>query len=431
MDAKPLKFALCGLGVVGSGVVDTWQKNQQHIQLGSGRSLELDLVAARSNKHGCDLSAFRRSDDIFAATTDPDIEVVVELIGGDGVAYDLVMQALEHGKHVVTANKALLAQHGARLYAQARAHRRHIYFEAAVAGGIPIIKSVTEALAANNITSVSGIINGTCNYILSRLAADGEDFATALAKAQELGFAEADPSFDVGGVDAAHKIAILARLIFQQNIDFEQIYCRGIEYITNDDVAFAAELGYSIKAIASARRDPASGELEFSSQPLLVPKNAPLAAISGVNNAIELQCQPLGALFMAGAGAGAGATASAVLSDLIALSHSGDYACPAFARDLPEARIKGVNLGSGQYFLCLHVLDKIGVLNRISQLLLDCDVSVRNLIQKPATMNGESIAMVALLTHETQERKFERAVVALQQMPELQDRRVHSLRVLA
>ena len=431
---QELRFGLCGLGVVGSGVVRAWQQNQQQIQRQCASKVNLAHIGARSNKHGCNLAYYKLSQDIFAVVNDPELDVVIELIGGEDVALELVLAALENGKDVVTANKALLAKHAEQIFAQARKYQRQVRFEAAVAGGIPIIKTVSEALAANQINAITGIINGTCNYILSRLEHHGDDFATALSNAQQAGYAEADPSFDIGGIDAAHKIAILARLAFNRSIDFAQVYCRGISDINADDVNFASELGYSIKALARTAIDPGSGAIEISSQPLLVEQSAQLAAIDGVNNALVIDSEPLNGLLLVGAGAGAGATASSVLSDLLDLSRNRAYQCPPYGQNLPAAQIKASGSGSGQYFLCLHVRDRIGVLNRITELLLRHNISVRNLIQKPmptteAQAAEDNIAMVALLTHSAKEAEFNQAIKNLQTLPELKDQRVHSLGV--
>ena len=429
-EPKSLSFGVCGLGTVASGVLETWRANQRQIQQAAGRKLDFRQLGARRNRHNHDLAGIDWSQDIFAPARNPELDVVIELIGGLDPAFDLIMTALEHGKHVITANKALLAERGEELFAQASKYQRQLRFEASVAGGIPIIKSITEALAANKISSVYGIINGTGNYILSKMDEDKLEFADALRQAQDLGYAEADPSFDVDGFDAMHKIVILARLALQARIETSQVYCHGIRDINPDDVAFARELGYSLKAVAHARLDPGTGAVAISSQPLLLAQDSPLAAVRGVSNALMLECEPMGGLFLVGAGAGAGPTASAVLADLLDLSRGQDYQTPAYAQPLEPATVLSGAEQASQFFLCLHVLDRIGVLNRISQLLLEHDISVRNLIQKPAELDGEQIAMVALLTHPVQESELTRALTALQTLPELQDRRVHSMRVL-
>ena len=406
----PLKVGVAGLGTVGAGVVRLLQENGALLAERCGRSIELTAVSARdrSRDRGIDLSNVLWFDDAIALAAEADCDVVVELIGGsDGIARDLTEAAFACGRHVVTANKALMAEHGVDLAVAAEKAGVTLAYEAAVAGGIPIIKGLREGLAANRIANVSGILNGTCNYILSEMRDSGRDFAEVLAEAQAHGYAEADPSFDVDGVDAAHKLAILAAIAFNTRVAFSSVHVEGIRHVSALDIAFAEELGYRIKLLGLANERPDGIELKV--HPCMIPSGAAIAAVEGVFNAVVAQGDFVDQVMMVGRGAGAGPTASAVVADLIDIVR-GDPA-PALgapASDLRSLPVVPMDRRHGAYYLRLMVMDQPGVIADIAAAMRDNAISVESLLQHGRS-ESEAVPVV-ITTHETDESAMMRAL---------------------
>jgi homoserine dehydrogenase len=408
-----LRVGVAGLGTVGAGVVRLLAANFSVIAARAGREIVVTAVSARdaSRDRGVSLAGMKWHADPVGLATDPDVDVVVELIGGaDGLAKSLVEAAILAGKPVVTANKALLAVHGSRLAEMAESAGVSLGFEAAVAGGIPVIKALREGLAGNRISRVAGILNGTCNYILTVMRKEGKEFADVLKDAQALGYAEADPSFDIDGVDAAHKLAILAALAFGRRVDFDAVHVEGIRRISALDISFAEELGYRIKLLGIARE--ISGGVEVRVHPAMVPKGALLAAVEGVFNAVLAEGDFAGTIFLQGRGAGAGPTASAVVADLIDICRRG--ALPVFgARILALADSPAVPMPKhvGAFFLRLMVVDQPGVLADVTAILRDCNVSLESMLQH-GRAPGEAVPIV-LVTHETSEAAMNEAIARI------------------
>jgi len=399
----PLSVALAGLGVVGGGVLKLLRDNAEIVAARAGRPIAVTAVSARdrTKDRGVALSGLRWYDDPVALAADPTVDVVVELIGGaDGPARALVEAAIGAGKPVVTANKAMLAVHGAALAAAAEAGKVPLAFEAAVAGGIPVIKALREGLAANRISRIAGILNGTCNYILTQMRERGREFAEVLADAQKLGYAEADPSFDIDGVDAAHKLAILAALAFGRPVAFDAVHVEGIRRISALDIAFARELGYRVKLLGIARRN--DGGIEARVHPCMVPAAAPIARVDGVYNAVVAEGDFVGRVMLEGRGAGAGPTASAVVADLIDLARN--RFTPVWGADAAElSNAPSVPMSShvGPYYLRLMVVDRPGVIADVTAVLRDLRVSLESMLQH-GRAPGEAVPVV-LVTHETLE----------------------------
>ncbi|HKW54210.1 MAG TPA: homoserine dehydrogenase [Stellaceae bacterium] len=406
----PLKIAVAGLGTVGAGTVRLLQRNADLLERRSGRRLVVAAVAARDKRRdrGIDLSAVRWYGDAVAMTADPEIDVVIELIGGsDGVARDVVAGALAHGKHAVSANKALLAHHGTELARLAEERRVALLFEAAVAGGIPILKALREGLAANHVRRIYGILNGTCNYILTTMRESGREFQEVLAEAQKLGYAEADPSFDIDGVDAAHKLALLAAVAFGNAVDFKGVHVEGIRHISALDIEFADELGYRIKLLGLARLTDHG--IEQRVHACMVPRATPIAHVEGVYNAVVVEGDFVGRVLLEGRGAGAEPTASAVVADLldIAVGHwSPSFAIPAAA--LQARPSSPISRHFGASYVRLMVLDRPGVIADIAAALRDEQVSMEQMIQR-GRAPGEAVPVV-LTTHETEEAAMHRAL---------------------
>lgn len=419
MSGQTLHLGIAGLGTVGAGVIRLLRDNAQAITARAGRAIEVVAVSARdrSRDRGVDLTGLAWHNDPVDLANDPSVDVVLELIGGaEGPARILVETALNSGKPVVTANKALLALHGARLAALAGENQTSLLFEASVAGGIPAIKLVREGLAADRLLRVGGILNGTCNYILTAMRETGRDFDDILAEAQALGYAEADPSADVDGWDAAHKLAILAGLAFGQPIRFGSLYVQGIRNIAACDQAFAREMGYRIKLLGSARRE-GEGQIEASMRPCMVPHSTPIANVDGVFNAVITEGLFSGPMLIEGRGAGSGPTASAVMADVIDLARG--TALPVWGME-PKPEIACAPQGNlrGQYYLRLFVQDRPGVVADITAALRDYGVSLRALSQhaaEPGTSNGcsQSVVPLALVTHETSEAAMLSVLTAL------------------
>ncbi len=409
----PLRLGLAGLGTVGAGVIALLDANAALVAERAGRPVEVRAVSARDRhrSRGVDLGRFAWVDDSAELARRDDIDVLVELIGGaDGPALTLARAALAAGKPLVTANKAMIAHHGLELAAAAEAAGVALRFEAAVAGGIPVIKGLREGAAANRLTDVSGILNGTCNYILTRMAADGLEFADVLADAQALGYAEVDPGFDIDGIDAAHKLAILAAIAFGTRPDIASVEAEGIRDVRLADIRQAADLGHVVRLVGRAAVE--DGRLVQQVAPSLVPLAHPLAAIAGPLNAVVAEGDFVGRLTFSGAGAGAGPTASAVVADLIDIARG--ESGPAFAQataslaSLPPA---GAAARTGRFYLRLEVEDRPGVLADLTAILRDARVSIESLVQ-PAPPAGAP-ALVAMLTHDTREADVRAAAAAM------------------
>jgi homoserine dehydrogenase len=413
---QPLRIAVAGLGNVGAGTVKLLHAHANDLAQRCGRPIEIRAVSARDRKRdrGVDLTDLAWHDDPLALAQLPDVDVVVELIGGaEGVARQLLETALAAGKHVVTANKALLAHHGTALARQAEAMGVSLGFEAAVAGGIPIIKTLREGLAANRIERVYGILNGTCNYILTEMRKSGREFADVLADAQRLGYAEADPSFDVDGIDAAHKLAILAGVAFGCEINFAGVQVDGIRNVSAVDISFAEELGYRIKLLGIAR--PTEFGIEQRVHACMVPLGTPIAHVEGVYNAVVTEGDFVGQNICEGRGAGAGPTASAVVSDLIDIARGRSQ--PTFsvpASELKRLAASPLARHRGAYYIRLMVVDKPGVIADVAAALRDEEVSMEAMIQR-ARAPGEAVPVV-LTTHETEEAAMRRALARITQL---------------
>ena len=414
---EPLRLGIAGLGTVGSAVLKLLAQNGSLLAERAGRELAVTAVSARSRERdrGVDIARFRWYDDPLALAADPEVDLVVELIGGaDGPALALCRAALDAGKPVVTANKALLAHHGAELARLAESNRATIGFEAAVAGGIPIVKTLREALAGNRISRVYGILNGTCNYILTTMRESGRSFDDVLAEAQELGYAEADPSFDIDGIDAAHKLALLAALAFGCPPDFDAVYIEGIRHVSPLDIAFASEMGYRIKLLGVARRTEHG--LEQRVHPSMVGIGTPISQVEGVFNAVVAEGDQVDATLYAGRGAGGGPTASAVVADIADIARGARppvLGVPSAAlRSLPAAPMER---HYGAYYFRLMVVDKPGVMADIAACLRDHEVSIESLIQR--ARNPLEPVPIVLTTHETREAQMTGALARIAALP--------------
>ena len=419
---KPVKVGLLGLGTVGGGTFNVLRRNAEEIARRAGRGIEITHAAAReyNSEQLPGIDTITVSDDAFKVVDDPEIDIIVELIGGYEPARELVLKAIANGKHVVTANKALIATHGNEIFAAAQQKGVMVAFEAAVAGGIPIIKAVREGLTANRINWIAGIINGTGNYILTEMRDKGRDFADVLAEAQQLGYAEADPTFDVEGIDAAHKLAILGSLAFGIPLQFERVYTEGISHITRDDVNYAEQLGYRIKHLGITRRTDAGVELRV--HPTLIPDRRLIANVDGVMNAVLVNADAVGATLYYGAGAGSEPTASAVVADIVdvarTLTVDPENRVPHLAfqpdslSDLPILSMDDVETA---YYLRLCVLDKAGVMADITRILADSSISIEALIQKEPR-EGEQKVPVILLTHRVREQQMNEAIAKIESL---------------
>ena len=420
---KPVNIGLLGLGTVGGGTAAVLQDNAAEISRRLGREVRISAVCDLSEEKArqiCPSAAFVK--DPFELVAREDVDVVVELFGGTGIAKDAVLKAIENGKHIVTANKKLLAEYGNEIFPLAEEKNVMVQFEAAVAGGIPIIKALREGLAANRIRSIAGIINGTSNYILSEMTQKGRDFADVLKEAQALGYAEADPSFDINGTDAAHKITILASLAFGIPLQFDSVHIEGIDALTPDDIQDAAELGYSIKHLGLAvRRD---NGVEIRVHPTLVPQDALIASVNGVMNAVQIQGNAIGNSLYYGPGAGKLPTASAVVADLIdvvrELNLKGEDRLAEFGysqvldrNTLPVLPPEDFN---SAYYLRLTVADRAGVLADITRILADNGISINSVSQKNRHKHNGHIPLV-LLTEKVREAEMNAACAQLAALP--------------
>lgn len=419
---KPMNVGLLGLGTVGTGTFTVLSRNAEEISRRAGRPIRIVVVAEKDITRANEIirGACRVIDDAFAVVNDPEVDIVIELIGGCGVAKELVLKAIANGKHVVTANKALLATHGNEIFAEAQKRGVMVAFEAAVAGGVPIIKAVREGLSANRIEWIAGIINGTTNFILSEMRDKGLSFDAVLKEAQRLGYAEADPTFDIEGVDAAHKITILSALAFGIPMQFDKAYIEGISRLDAKDINYAEQLGYRIKLLGITRRTAAGVELRV--HPTLIPAKRLIANVEGAMNAVVVQGDAVGATLYYGKGAGAEPTASAVIADLVDVTrmHTADpeHRVPhlAFQPDqlvnLPMLPISEVQTC---YYLRLRVQDEPGVLADITRVLADEKISIDAVMQKEPG-EGEDEADLILLTHLTLEKNIDAAIVRLEKL---------------
>ncbi|KPK10135.1 MAG: homoserine dehydrogenase [Acidithiobacillales bacterium SG8_45] len=417
---EPVKIGILGLGTVGCGTISVLARNAEEITRRAGREIQVVQAAARSldKKRDCSTNGIALTENPEDIVTNPDIDVVVELIGGYEPALGLVMKAIENGKHVVTANKALIAVHGNEIFEAAQAKGVMVAFEAAVAGGIPIIKAIREGLAGNRIEWLAGIINGTGNFILTEMKDKGRDFADVLAEAQKLGYAEADPTFDVEGIDAAHKLTILAAIAFGIPLQFDKAYTEGISNITREDVSYAEELGYRIKHLGISHR--VGDRVELRVHPTLIPERRLIANVDGVMNAVLVKGDAVGPTLYYGAGAGSDATASAVVADIVdvvrTLTTDPTNRVPhlAFQPDaLADLSIMPIDDVETSYYLRMQVQDKPGVLADITRIFGEQGISIEALIQKEPA-EGASVVPLIMLTHRIAEKKMNSAIAQLE-----------------
>lgn len=420
---KPVKVGLLGLGTVGGGTVNVLRRNQDEISRRAGRGIEVVAASARriDAPRICDTTGIRLTTDPMAVVNDPEVEVVCELMGGVEPARELVLRAIELGKHVVTANKMLIALHGNAIFRAAQDRGVMVAFEAAVAGGIPIIKAIREGLAGNRIEWLAGIINGTGNFILTEMRDKGREFDDVLAEAQRLGYAEADPTFDVEGIDAAHKLTILASIAFGIPLQFDKVIIEGITRITREDVGYAETLGYRIKHLGIARRTDQGVELRV--HPTLIPARRLIANVDGVKNAVLVMSDAVGPTLYYGAGAGADPTASAVVADLVdvvrTMTADPENRVPHLAfqpdalRDLPILPMSEVE---SAYYLRLTAEDKPGVLADVTRILADQDISIEAILQKEAAEDETDIPVI-ILTHRVREGRMNEAIARIEALP--------------
>ena len=422
---KPIQVGLLGIGTVGSGTFNVLRRNQEEIQRRAGRGIEITMVAdldvARAQSIvGPDVKVVN---DARAVIANPEIDIVIELIGGYGIAKALVLEAIAAGKHVVTANKALLAVHGTEIFAAAREKGVMVAFEAAVAGGIPIIKALREGLTANQVQWVAGIINGTTNFILSEMRDKGLDFDVVLKEAQRLGYAEADPTFDIEGVDAAHKATLMSALAFGIPVQFDKAHVEGITKLAAADIRYAEQLGYRIKLLGIAKRRDDVGGIELRVHPTLVPAKRLIANVEGAMNAVMVQGDAVGTTLYYGKGAGSEPTASAVIADLVDITrlHTADpdHRVPHLAFQPDELRttpILPVEQVRTAFYLRLRVADQKGVLSAITAILAGADISIDAVLQRESA-DGENQTDLIILTHETQEGAMRAALAQMQALP--------------
>ena len=413
---KPVKVGICGLGTVGGGTYNVLKRNAEEIARRAGRKIIIEEVGARRPNPACDTKGTQITEDIFAVARNPEIDIVIELIGGYETALELVMTAIENGKHVVTANKALIAVHGNEIFEAAQKKNVMVAFEAGVAGGIPVIKAIREGLSANRINWLAGIINGTGNFILTEMRDKGRDFADVLAEAQALGYAEADPTFDVEGIDAAHKLTILASIAFGIPLQFEKAYTEGISKITAEDVQYAEELGYRIKHLGISRRTETGVELRV--HPTMIPEKALIANVHGVMNAVLVDGDAVGQTMYYGAGAGAEPTASAVVADVIdvvrTLTADRDNRVPHLAfqpGELSDEPVLPIDDVVSAYYLRLHAVEKPGVLAMVTGILSESGISIDAILQKET---HEQLVPIIILTQEVKEQQMNEAIAKIE-----------------
>ncbi|HEY7656476.1 MAG TPA: homoserine dehydrogenase [Burkholderiales bacterium] len=420
---RPINVGLLGIGTVGGGTFTVLERNREEISRRAGCTITMKMVADKEVDKARRLVGARATvtADALEVVSHPDIDIVVELIGGTTVAKDLILRAIANGKHIVTANKALLARHGNEIFAAAQKKDVMVAFEAAVGGGIPIIKSLREGLSANRIEWIAGIVNGTCNFILSEMRERGASFEDVLKEAQRRGYAEADPTFDIEGVDAAHKTTIMAAIGFGIPMRFESAYVEGIAGLKQEDIRYAEELGYRIKLLGIARRRPKGIELRV--HPALVPARRLIASVEGVMNAILVKGDAVGQTMYYGAGAGAEPTASAVIADLVdvarMLTADPEHRVPHFAfqpGQLAATPILPMGDVETRYYLRMKVHDKPGVLADITRVLADLRISIEAMVQKEPRA-GEAEVDIIMLTHMTVEKNVDAAIARIEKLP--------------
>jgi homoserine dehydrogenase (EC 1.1.1.3) len=420
---KPVKIGICGLGTVGGGTFNVLKRNAEEIARRAGRGIEVAQIATRHANPRCDTGDTPITDDVFAVAENPEIDIIVELIGGYTLARELVLSAIDNGKHVVTANKALIAVHGNEIFAKASEKGVIVAFEAAVAGGIPVIKAIREGLAGNRINWLAGIINGTGNFILTEMREKGRAFEDVLKEAQALGYAESDPTFDVEGIDAAHKLTILASIAFGIPLQFDKAYTEGITKLTTADVNYAEALGYRIKHLGMARRTEAGIELRV--HPTLIPADRLIANVNGVMNAVMVNGDAVGSTLYYGAGAGMEPTASAVVADLVdvarALTTDPHHRVPhlAFQADaLSDHPILPIGACESAYYLRIQAKDHPGVLAQVATILSERGINIESIMQKEAE-EQDGLVPVILVTHRVVEQRIDDAIAALENLEDV------------
>ncbi|MGX4677638.1 homoserine dehydrogenase [SAR92 clade bacterium H246] len=417
---RSVNIGICGLGTVGAGVYNVLNRNSKQINSRANCDIVISQVGARRDNPNCDTADTDVSRDIFDVARNPDIDIVVELIGGTDVAFELVMLALENGKHVVTANKALIAMHGMEIFAAAESRGLIVAYEAAVAGGIPIIKALREGLAANRINWLAGIINGTTNFILSEMDSKGREFSDVLTEAQEKGYAEADPTFDVEGIDAAHKLVIMASLAFAMPLNLDGIFTDGITKLEPQDVGYARELGYAIKHLGITRQTENGVELRV--HPTLVPESCLIAGVNDVSNAVMVNADAVGTTLYYGPGAGSEPTASSVIADIVdvarTMGSAADSWVPALgcnSASLQQQTIMAIEDIDTSFYIRFAALDKPGVLSDITKIMADAGISIEAIIQREQPA-GEDYVNVIILTNVTREKLLDAAVENIEQL---------------
>ena len=417
---KPVRLAILGLGTVGGGALKLLKENAAEIKRRTGREIEITYVGTRRSRPDLDLAdSIQQSADLLEIVRQPDVDVVVEVMGGIHPAYEIIMEAMKHGKHIVTANKALLAEHGTALFKAADENKVQIAYEAAVAGGIPIIKVIREGLAANKIDWLAGIINGTGNFILTEMREKGRTFEDVLKEAQELGYAEADPTFDVEGIDAAHKLTLLASIAFGIPLQFDKVFTEGISKITAQDVKYAEELGFRIKHLGIARR--AAKGIELRVHPTLIPAEELLANVNGVKNAVLVQANPVGPTLYYGAGAGEGPTASAVVADIVDIVRDIAYTeddagtIPQLAFEaLSDLTILSREEMTTGYYIRINAEDQMGVLADVTTILSRAGISIDAIMQQPRL---KDLIPIVIMTDPVVEAKMDAALQQIQALP--------------
>lgn len=419
---KSIKVGLLGIGTVGSGTFNVLQRNQQEIARRAGRGIEITMVAARNTARATELTQgqVKVVNDGNLVVNDPEIDIVVELIGGDDIARDLVLKAIANGKHVVTANKALIAKHGNEIFKAAQEKGVMVAFEAAVAGGIPIIKALREGLTANRIQWVAGIINGTTNFILSEMRDKGLDLDVVLKEAQRLGYAEADPTFDIEGVDAAHKLTIMASIAFGIPVQFDKAHVEGITKLQASDITYAEKLGYRIKLLGITRQTAKGIELRV--HPTLIPASRLIANVEGAMNAVVVRGDAVGEALYYGKGAGSEPTASAVIADLVDITRLAtadpEHHVPSLAFQLnamADTPVLPMSEVVTSYYLRIRVADQAGVLADVTRILADSTISIDAMLQKEPA-EGEQQTDIIMLTHQTQEKNIEAAIAKIESL---------------
>jgi len=431
---KPIRVGILGIGTVGSGTFNVLRRNQEEIRRRAGRAIEVVMVADLDTERARQVTggSVEIVSDARLVVAHPDIDIVIELIGGDGIARELMMTAIANGKHVVTANKALLAKHGTEIFRAAEEKGVMVAFEAAVAGGIPIIKALREGLTANRIQWIAGIINGTTNFILSEMRDKGLDFDVVLKQAQALGYAEADPTFDIEGVDAAHKATIMSAIAFGVPVQFDKAHVEGITKLSATDIRYAEQLGYRIKLLGIARRVEAGIELRV--HPTLIPASRLIANVEGAMNAVLVQGDAVGATLYYGKGAGSEPTASAVIADLVDITRLAtadpEHRVPYLAfqsNQMADTPILPMSEVTTSYYLRMRVADKPGVLADVTRILADASISIDAMLQKEAG-EGETQTDLIILTHETKEKQVNRAIDAIEELSTVAGK-VHRIRL--